>query len=129
MKVLGPQRCVGYYAFVHSHIGQGQRYNKKLKVMCKSRIFAEILNIVSSETEVPTSQILSEKKDEETVDARYLLVYSLSFKGFTQIQIARMINKNVRTVNNILNGFDERKIDRKMFGINLENIRKQLGNK
>lgn len=109
--------------------GQGQRYNKKLKVMCKSRIFAEILNIVSSETEVPASQILSKKKDEETVDARYLLVYSLSMQGLTQTQIARLIGKDVRTVNNILNGFEERGRTRKMFGINLENIRKQLGNK
>lgn len=97
--------------------------------MCKSRIFAEILNIVSSETEVPASQILSKKKDEETVDARYLLVYSLSMQGLTQTQIARLIGKDVRTVNNILNGFEERGRTRKMFGINLENIRKQLGNK
>ncbi|MCM1031559.1 MAG: hypothetical protein NC410_09005 [Oscillibacter sp.] len=96
--------------------------------MCKSRIFAEILNIVSSETEVSASQILSKKKDEETVDARYILVYFLSLKGLTQAQISRLINKDVRTVNNILNGFEERKYTRKMFGINLENIRKQLGN-
>lgn len=96
--------------------------------MCKSRIFAEILNVVSSETEVPASQILSKKKDEETVDARYLLVHSLSVQGFTQTQISRFISKDVRTVNNILNGFEERGRSRKMFGINLENIRKQLGN-
>lgn len=95
--------------------------------MCKSRIFAEVLNVVASETEVPAEQILSCKKDEETVDARYLLVYFLSLEGFTQVQISRLIGKDVRTVNNILNGFDMRRMNRKMFGINLENVRKQLG--
>lgn len=96
--------------------------------MCKSKIFARILDIVSSETEVPALQILSKKKDEETVDARYILVHFLSLKGLTQTQISRLINKDVRTVNNIINGFDERQRERKMFGINLENIRKQIGN-
>lgn len=42
--------------------------------MCKSEIFAKIINIVSKETEVPVDQILSSDKNMETVDARYLLV-------------------------------------------------------
>nr|DAK56089.1 MAG TPA: chromosomal replication initiator protein [Caudoviricetes sp.] len=42
--------------------------------MCKSEIFAKIINIVSKETEVSVDQILSSDKNMETVDARYLLV-------------------------------------------------------
>ena len=42
--------------------------------MCKSEIFAKIINIVSKETEVSVDQILSSDKKMETVDARYLLV-------------------------------------------------------
>lgn len=42
--------------------------------MCKSEIFAETINPVSQETEIPASRILSSDKDTETVDARYLLV-------------------------------------------------------
>lgn len=49
--------------------------------MCKSEIFATILQTVSQETEIPPEQILSRKKDEETVDARYLLVYLLTRNG------------------------------------------------
>lgn len=45
--------------------------------MCKSEIFAKIINIVSKETEVSVDQILSSDKNMETVDARYLLVFFL----------------------------------------------------
>lgn len=97
--------------------------------MCKSEIFAEILQAVSQETEISPEQILSPKKDEETVDARYLLVYFLSRNGFCSSRIASCIHKDIRTVNLILTCFEERKEHRKYFGILLENIRKQLGNK
>lgn len=50
--------------------------------MCKSEIFAEILEIVSQETEISVERILSSDKDTETVDARYLLVHILSEMGF-----------------------------------------------
>lgn len=98
-------------------------------IMCKSEIFAEILQTVSQETEISSEQILSPKKDEETVDARYLLVYFLSHNGFSSSRIASFIHKDVRTVNLILTCFEERKEHRKYFGILLENIRKLLGNK
>lgn len=45
--------------------------------MCKSEIFAKIINIVSKETEVSVDQILSSDKNMETVDARYLLVFKV----------------------------------------------------
>ena len=45
--------------------------------MCKSEIFAKIINIVSKETEVSVDQILSSDKNMETVDARYLLVFDI----------------------------------------------------
>lgn len=103
----------------------GQRYNKKLEFMCKSRIFAEILNIVSTETEVPEECILSSRKDEDTVDARYLLVYFLSKQGFSHSGIAKLINKDVRTVNYIITHFP----DREKSGKFLELIRRISGNR
>lgn len=42
--------------------------------MCKLEIFAETINLVSQETEIPVNRILSSDKDTETVDARYMLV-------------------------------------------------------
>lgn len=60
--------------------GKGKHKNEKS--MCKSEIFAEILKIVSQETEIAIDRILSSDKDSETVDARYLLVHILSEKVF-----------------------------------------------
>lgn len=96
--------------------------------MCKSRIFNEILKAVSEETEVPADFILSNKKDEDTVDAIYILVHLSSRSGISHSSIAKFINKDVRTVNNIVTGFDARMRSRKMLEINLEQIRKALGN-
>ena len=107
-------------------IGVGKVKYKFLENMCKSEIFAEILQTVSQETEIPPEQILSARKDEETVDARYLLVYLLMKSGFNH---ASLIRKGRRTVNNIANHLRDRFSSRKMLGISLENIRKQLGNK
>lgn len=96
--------------------------------MCKSRIFNEILKAVSEETEVLADCILSNKKDEDTVDARYILVHLLSKSGISHASIAKFINKDIRTVNNIITGFEARMKSRKMFGINSEQIKKVLGN-
>ena len=43
--------------------------------MCKSEIFAEILNLVGKETEVSTELILSSSKVTEVVDARSIVVF------------------------------------------------------
>lgn len=55
--------------------------------------------MVSEETEIPCSQILSgKKKDMETVDARYLLVHFLSETGFSPSYIASKTGITERTV-------------------------------
>ena len=73
-----------------SHVlcGEAKISIKLEKTMCKSEIFAKIINIVSKETEVPVDQILSSDKNMETVDARYLLVSLLSESGMYPSQIA-----------------------------------------
>ena len=68
--------------------------------MCKSEIFAEILNLVGKETEVSTELILSSSKVTEVVDARSIVVST----------------------------FESRKNTNKMIAIYLQNIRKSLAN-
>ena len=60
--------------------------------MCKSEIFAKIINIVSKETEVSVDQILSSDKNMETVDARYLLVFFLFESGMYPSQMTPLIS-------------------------------------
>ena len=61
--------------------------------MCKSEIFAEILNIVGKETEVSTELILSSSKVTEVVDARSIVVFFLTEYGLYPEQIATLLPK------------------------------------
>lgn len=85
--------------------------------MCKSEIFAEILRIVSTETEISTSDILSNNKEAEVVDARYLLVHLLYEHGFYPSQIASHVRKTKRSINYILSNFSDRLQGGKMLRI------------
>lgn len=96
--------------------------------MSKSEIFAEALNLVSKETEIPVDRILSLCKDTETVDARHLLVRLLTDSGMYPAQIAICIKKTERTVNYMITNFQCRAETRKMLRINWENIKKSFGN-
>lgn len=94
----------------------------------KSEIFNTILRMVSEETEIPSAQILSGRKDTETVDARYLLVHFLFQSGLNPSYIAARIGKTERAVNQIHTNFDQRLSTQKIFRISCERIRKRLGN-
>ena len=96
--------------------------------MCKSEIFARILNTVSHETEVGAEQILSSSKETDVVDARYLLVFFLAQSGLYPIVIAFYINKTKRSVNYILSNFGTRVRQGKIMRIYMEKIKKSLGN-
>lgn len=62
--------------------------------MCKSEIFAEILNIVGKETEVSTELILSSSKVTEVVDARSIVVFFLTEYGLYPEQIATLLTRH-----------------------------------
>lgn len=96
--------------------------------MCKSEIFAKILRIVSEETEISTSDILSSSKEADVVDARYLLVYLLHERGFYPSQIALHVCKTKRSINYILSSFSDRIQCGKILRIQYENIKKILRN-
>lgn len=61
--------------------------------MCKSEIFAEILNLVGKETEVSPELILSSSKVTEVVDARSIVVFFLTEYGLYPEQIAALLHK------------------------------------
>lgn len=94
--------------------------------MCKSEIFAKIIGTVADETEISTERILSNNKDSETVDARYLLVHLLIENGFYPSWIAGKLHKTKRSINYIVTNFDSRIKCGKMLRIYLERLRKRL---
>lgn len=95
--------------------------------MCKTKIFAEMLSAVSLETEVPENLIASLDRTTEVVDARYLLVYFLSRRGFYASMIAPMIGHKKRSVNHILSDFDRRLSVSPMMRVSFEHLKTQWG--
>lgn len=96
--------------------------------MCKSEIFAEILNLVGKETEVSTELILSSSKVTEVVDARSIVVFFLTEFGLYPEQIAIFLHKTSASVRYLISTFESRKTTNKMIAIYLQNIRKSLEN-
>lgn len=96
--------------------------------MCKSEIFAEIVNLVGKETEVSTESILSSSKVTEVVDARSIVIFLLSGYGLYLEQIAALLHKTSASIRYLLSTFESRKSANKMIAIYLQNIRKSLEN-
>ena len=92
--------------------------------MNKFELFTRVMSMVSSCTGISSQHILT-CKDEESTDARVVLVQVLS-KYLSDVQIASVTNLTVRGVSYLRNIFSVR--SRKWFvRSNYETITKQLG--
>lgn len=109
-------------------IGKGKDKHKNENSMCKSEIFAEILNVVSKETEISSELILSSSKVTEAVDARSIVVFFLIEQGLYPEQIAALLHKTSASIRYLISTFESRKNNNKMVAIYLKNIRKSLEN-
>lgn len=94
--------------------------------MCKSEIFAEILEAVSRETEVSAAQILGCSKHMEVVDARSITAKLLNEKGLYPEQIAMLMHKTAASVRYLLSNYENRKSANKIIAIYMQNVRKSL---
>ncbi len=94
--------------------------------MCKSEIFAEILEAVSRETEVSAAQILGCSKHMEVVDARSITAKLLNEKGLYPEQIAVLMHKTAASVRYLLSNYENRKSANKIIAIYMQNVRKSL---
>ena len=94
--------------------------------MCKSEIFAEIIEAVSRETEVSASQILGCSKHMEVVDARSIVVKLLHEKGLYPEQIAALLHKTAASIRYLLSNYESRKSTNKIIAIYAQNVRNIL---
>ena len=94
--------------------------------MCKSEIFAEILEAVSRETEVSAAQILGCSKHMEVVDARSITAKLLNEQGLYPEQIAVLMHKTAASVRYLLSNYENRKSANKIIAIYMQNVRKSL---
>ncbi len=96
--------------------------------MKKREIFAEIIEIVVSETDVPCEEILSKSKQAEVVDARYMLIMALLDFGFYPSEVAQMVGLTSRSINYTISNFDTRMSYAKYKRNTYDRIRKRVGN-
>lgn len=94
----------------------------------RSDLSKQILTIVSDIMEIPASDILSKKRDAETVDARHVYIHMLHECGLYPVCISVLSGLTHRQVNNILSGFRNRMRFSRNLGNRLEIIRNKLGN-
>lgn len=71
-------------------------------------LLATVLELVSSETDVAVSKIMSRCSEAEVVDARWICVKLLSDKGYYPVRIADMMKITPRYVQYILTDFEDR---------------------
>lgn len=76
----------------------------------KSTIFDDTLEIVARESEIPAADILSHKRTDEVVDARYIFVYLLARRGFYASAIASRMGFTRSSISAMLANFDNRRI-------------------
>lgn len=86
--------------------------------MCKTKIFEELLNIVSLVTEIDTDEILSKNRDSEIIDARCILIHILYKKyGMTPKIIGQLISCTKTNIYHHINKFENRTYQNKMLSI------------
>lgn len=94
--------------------------------MGKQETFNKVLSLIEEETEIDRTLILSGNKREEVVDARALLLYTLYEIGLYPTQIAALSRICPRCIMPFIQGFNDRKYNRRMLGIYYERVKRKL---
>ena len=77
--------------------------------MCKRDICERIIALVSKETEISVSDIMSHDKRPDVVDARYLAVYLMLEKNIPAYKVASFMRMTERNVYHVRERFEDRK--------------------
>lgn len=86
-----------------------------------------VIIAIERETDITKSQILSNAKQAEIVDARHLAIKILSLSGIYPDRIAGVFGITRRNVHYVLSTFDDRLRFNHQLRNNYEIIKKQLG--
>lgn len=85
-----------------------------------------VLEVVTSETDVAVSKIMSRCSEAEVVDARWICVKILSEQGYYPSRIAELMGITPRYVQYILTDFEDRICINHIMRSNYERVRKRL---
>lgn len=87
-----------------------------------------VLEVVTSETDVAVSKIMSRCSEAEVVDARWICVKILSEQGYYPSRIAELMGVTPRYVQYILTDFEDRVCINRIMRSNYERARNKLRN-
>lgn len=90
------------------------------------KILQSVLKIVSIETDITESEIMSKCSKSEIVDARWICVKLLKEYGYYPSKIADLMQVTPRYVQYILTDFEDRILIGNLMRINYENSRKRM---
>lgn len=97
--------------------------------MCKTQLFNTVLQLVSQETEIPECLKTSHVRSTAVVDARSILVKTLSEHGIYPVQIAEYIHHTPASVRNLINTYDIRNKNNRLIAIMSQKVRNLLESK
>ena len=76
--------------------------------MGKNEDFSKVIKVVTELTDVSRDSILGRSREQEVVDARWMVISLMREKGYPTKQIAPLMNHPIRTVNHAINNFSDR---------------------
>lgn len=95
----------------------------------KAKYYKAVMSVVTDLTDLTEDDILNGRRTMEVIDARWLCVRLMKDIGLYPYQIAEVMSMSVRTVQYILNNFDDRmKFGDAMLKIYLAMAKKRLEN-
>ena len=95
----------------------------------KAKYYEAVMSVVTDLTDLTEDDILNGRRTMEVIDARWLCVRLMKDIGLYPYQIAEVMSMSVRTVQYILNNFDDRmKFGDAMLKIYLAMAKKSLEN-
>lgn len=95
--------------------------------MGKSEDFSKVIKVVTELMDVTDQDILGHNRRQDVVDARWMVITLMHEKGYPTRQIAHLMLRPERTVNNALSQFSDRvKYSYNQLGCMLAIARQQL---
>lgn len=95
--------------------------------MNRLEYFGKVTKVVAELMEVTEQDILGKSRSYDVVDARWMVIYLMSERGYKSKQIATLMLRPVRTINHAISLFPER-AKCSCIGNSLAKARQMLGN-
>lgn len=76
--------------------------------MGKLEDFSKVIKVVTELMDVTDQEILGKSREQEVVDARWMVIHFMRKKGYSTHQISALMLHPERTVNHALNCFSDR---------------------